>query len=66
VRAEKTNFQFVKDGNDFRSLEMGEVRIEAVDESGTLLAGIQRERERERQSMRAALSSLVAALVQSV
>jgi len=40
LRAEKTNFQFKTEGSDFRSVRMCEVRLEAVDESGSKLAGV--------------------------
>jgi len=40
LRASKNNFQFQKEGSDFRSVRMGEVKLEAVDESGNTLAGV--------------------------
>ena len=40
LRAEKTNFQFKKEGSNFRSVQMGQITLQAVDENGGKLAGV--------------------------
>ena len=40
LRAEKTNFQFVKEGGDFRSVQLGHVTLRTVDTGGKAVAGV--------------------------
>jgi len=40
LRAEKTNFQFKKEGANFRSVKLGQVTLRAVDEKGGALSGV--------------------------